>query len=187
VRQAFSRAIDRTALIDRLMEGVPPRRRPIRGTEGQAGYAADIKPDQHDPEAARRLLAEAGFFAWFPLTIQVPSDRCSMGRVSAAVAQMLARSDHRAGRRRCLRHLRAPESHAISVSPVRRWVVDRRAWRRAGRYRADARIEHAVGCGQSRPLFPTRSSTLSLTMRCIRWMGRNANACWLQANEIVTH
>jgi len=91
VRQAFSKAIDRAALIDRLMDGfAAPAGQFVH--EGQAGYAADIKPDEHDPEAARRLLAEAGFPHGFHLTIHGPSDRWNNdGRVVAAVAQMLAR------------------------------------------------------------------------------------------------
>ena len=60
VRQAFSKAIDRRALIERLMDGYAVAAgQSVR--EGQFGYDPGIQPDVYDPEAARRLLAEAGF------------------------------------------------------------------------------------------------------------------------------
>ena len=60
VRQAFSKAIDRRALIERLMDGFAvPAGQFVH--EGQFGYTPTIKPDDYDPDGARRLLAEAGF------------------------------------------------------------------------------------------------------------------------------
>ncbi|HEY2133151.1 MAG TPA: ABC transporter substrate-binding protein [Acetobacteraceae bacterium] len=91
VRQAFSKAIDRHALIERLMDGFAvPAGQFVR--EGQFGYTPTIKPDAYDPEAARRLLAAAGFPHGFRLTIHGPADRWNNdGRVVATVAQMLTR------------------------------------------------------------------------------------------------
>ncbi len=91
VRQAFSKAIDRRALIDRLMDGFAvPAGQFVR--PGQFGYVPAIVPDTYDPDGARRLLAEAGFPKGFRLTIHGPADRWNNdGRVVATVAQMLTR------------------------------------------------------------------------------------------------
>ncbi len=91
VRQAFSKAIDRRALIDRLMDGFAVSAGQFV-REGQPGYVPGIKPDAYDPEGARRLLAEAGFPKGFHLTIHGPADRWNNdGKVVATVAQMLTR------------------------------------------------------------------------------------------------
>jgi peptide/nickel transport system substrate-binding protein len=91
VRQALSFAIDRQALVDRVMEG--------RGTpNGQwlpAGFysanpAVGVPPD--DPERARGLLAAAGYPRGFKLTVHTPTDRfANDSRIAQAVAQMWTR------------------------------------------------------------------------------------------------
>jgi peptide/nickel transport system substrate-binding protein len=91
VRQALSLAIDRRALVDRVMEG--------RGTpSGQwlpegfysANPAVGVPP--HDPERARRLLAEAGYPQGFRLVLHTPTDRfANDSRIAQAVAQMWTR------------------------------------------------------------------------------------------------
>lgn len=59
VRKAMSLAIDRTATAQALFNGqVGPAFQPY--PEGMAGHVAAADTDPHDPEAARRLLAEAG-------------------------------------------------------------------------------------------------------------------------------
>jgi peptide/nickel transport system substrate-binding protein len=89
VRQAFNKAIDRRAIVDRLMDGFAlPAGQFMR--PGEPGYDPNVKVEQYDPDAARRLLAEAGFPHGFRLTIHGPSDRWNNdGRVVATVAQML--------------------------------------------------------------------------------------------------
>ena len=91
VRQAFNKAIDRRAIVGRLMDGFAlPAGQFMR--PGEPGYDPDVKVEQYDPEAARRLLTEAGFPRGFRLTIHGPSDRWNNdGRVVATVAQMLTR------------------------------------------------------------------------------------------------
>ncbi len=91
VRQAFLKAIDRKAIIDKLMEGFAlPAAQFMR--EGEPGYNPAVAIEPCDPEGARRLLAEAGFPKGFHLTIHGPSDRWNNdGRVVATVAQMLTR------------------------------------------------------------------------------------------------
>jgi peptide/nickel transport system substrate-binding protein len=91
VRQAFNMAIDRRAIVERLMDGFAlPAGQFMR--PGEPGYDPNVKVEQYDPDAARRLLAEAGFPHGFRLTIHGPSDRWNNdGRVVATVAQMLTR------------------------------------------------------------------------------------------------
>jgi peptide/nickel transport system substrate-binding protein len=60
VRQAISLAIDRRRLIDNLMEGyATPAASPL--PPALWAHNADVSADPYDPEAARRLLAEAGW------------------------------------------------------------------------------------------------------------------------------
>lgn len=60
VRQAFAHAVDRDAVINTVLEGVP---RPAQGVVpyGVPGFDPSFKGLQHDPARARKLLAEAGY------------------------------------------------------------------------------------------------------------------------------
>ncbi|MDB5828818.1 MAG: periplasmic dipeptide transport protein [Variovorax sp.] len=89
VRLAISKAINRQAISDRVMEGlslptgnlVPP---------SIFGYAPDVKVEPYDPAGAKKLLAEAGYPDGFGLTIQAPNNRfVNDSRITQAVAQML--------------------------------------------------------------------------------------------------
>jgi peptide/nickel transport system substrate-binding protein len=91
VREAFSKAIDREAIVAGIMGGVaraagellPP---PLFGSSPEA------RPDPFDPDAARRLLAEAGYADGFEITLGTPNDRyINDERVALAVAEMLGR------------------------------------------------------------------------------------------------
>jgi peptide/nickel transport system substrate-binding protein len=91
VRRALSVALDREALADRVMEGtarptgqwLPP---------GSYSYNPAVEVPRPDPEAARRLLAEAGFPNGFRLTLTTPNDRYpNDARTAQAVAQMWTR------------------------------------------------------------------------------------------------
>jgi peptide/nickel transport system substrate-binding protein len=91
IRRALSMAINREALVERVMEGAAevtaqwlPR--------GAFGYNPDIRPRAFDPEGARRLLAEAGFPEGFRLVLATPNDRWpNDSRLAQAVAQMWTR------------------------------------------------------------------------------------------------
>ena len=74
VRHALSKAINRPAIVDRIMEGVAL---PAGGLlpEGFFGSSPNLKPDAYDPEGARKLLTEAGYPNGFGLTIHGPNDR----------------------------------------------------------------------------------------------------------------
>ena len=91
VRRAISKAINRSALVERVMEGaavpaanlVSPR---------IFGHNAELKPDAYDPEGARKLLAAAGYPDGFALTVAAPNNRyINDDQVAQTVAQMLAR------------------------------------------------------------------------------------------------
>ncbi len=74
VRRALSMAINREALVDRVMEGAAEATAQwLR--RGAFGYNDKVAPMAHDAEAARRLLAEAGFPEGFRLTLATPNDR----------------------------------------------------------------------------------------------------------------
>ena len=91
VRRALSLAIDRPAIVERVMEGAatpagqffPP---------GIFSYVPELTAPRPDPEAARRLLAEADFPQGFRLTLHGPNDRyINDARIIQAVGQMWTR------------------------------------------------------------------------------------------------
>ena len=91
VRRAMSKAINRQALVDRVMEGAA---RPTGQLmpEGMFGYTPALKPEPYDPEGAKKLLAEAGYPDGFGLTIHGPNNRyVNDEQVAQAIAQMLTR------------------------------------------------------------------------------------------------
>ena len=91
VREALSRAIDRAAIVDRIMGGVAePAGELLPPT--MFGANADAEPTAFDPDRARELLAEAGYGDGFELVLGTPNDRYINDELIAqAVAQMFAR------------------------------------------------------------------------------------------------
>lgn len=91
VRQAVSMAINREALVARVMEGqatIAVQCLP----DGFLGVSRGIGPTAYDPEGARRLLAQAGLGTGFKVTLHGPSGRYpNDSRIIEAVAQMLTR------------------------------------------------------------------------------------------------
>jgi peptide/nickel transport system substrate-binding protein len=91
VRRAMSKAINRPALVDRVMEGAA---RPTSQLmpEGMFGYTPALKAEPYDPEGAKKLLAEAGYPDGFGLTLHGPNNRyVNDEQVAQAIAQMLSR------------------------------------------------------------------------------------------------
>ncbi|MDJ0981389.1 MAG: ABC transporter substrate-binding protein [Kiloniellales bacterium] len=91
VRTAISKAINRDAIVDRVMEGVAVKAGQLL-PEGFFGVSSKLKPVDYDPEGAKKLLAEAGVPDGFQLTIHGPNDRyINDAKIAEAIAQMLTR------------------------------------------------------------------------------------------------
>jgi peptide/nickel transport system substrate-binding protein len=91
VRQALNMAIDRAAIVQRVMEGsaiptaqfLPP---------GTFGFVPGLEPVKPDVNAAKKLLAEAGYPNGFKLNLTGPNDRyLNDARITQAVGQMWSR------------------------------------------------------------------------------------------------
>ena len=91
VRKALSKAINRPAIVERVMEGeaIP---------SGQLvadflfGATRNLQVEKYDPDGAKKLLAEAGYPNGFGLTIHAPNNRyVNDAKIAQAVAQMLSR------------------------------------------------------------------------------------------------
>ncbi len=91
VREAMSLAINREAIVERLMEG---RARVANQAipAGFFGHSERIPPARFDPERARALLREAGFANGFQTTLACPNDRfVNDSKICEAAAQQLQR------------------------------------------------------------------------------------------------
>src|SRR5690606_26111047 len=72
VRQALSKAINRDAIVSRVMEGVAIPAGQLLD-ESFFGTSKTIKPDAYDPEGAKKLLADAGLPNGFKMTLHGPN------------------------------------------------------------------------------------------------------------------
>jgi peptide/nickel transport system substrate-binding protein len=91
VRRAMSKAINRQAIVDRVMEGLAVPAGQLL-PDGMFGTSTALKPEPYDPEGAKKLLAEAGYPDGFGLTIHTPNNRyVNDEQIAQAVAQMLTR------------------------------------------------------------------------------------------------
>jgi len=91
VRRAISKAINRDELVARIMEGAAVPTGQLM-PEGFSGASPRLAPERFDPEAARQLLAEAGYPSGFQATLHGPQGRWpNDDKVLQAIAQMLAR------------------------------------------------------------------------------------------------
>jgi peptide/nickel transport system substrate-binding protein len=91
VRKALSKAINRNAIVDKVMEGEAVPAGQLLAA-GMFGSTANLKVEAYDPDGARKLLADAGFPDGFGITIHTPNNRyVNDARIAQAVAQMLTR------------------------------------------------------------------------------------------------
>ena len=91
VRLAVSKAINRDAIVSRVMEGLAvPASNLV--SPGIFGYNPAIPVEAYDPAGAKRLLAEAGYPDGFLLTIHAPNNRyVNDARIAETVAALLSR------------------------------------------------------------------------------------------------
>jgi peptide/nickel transport system substrate-binding protein len=91
VRQAISKAIDREAIVERVMEGQAIPAGQLL-PEGFFGVSENLEPVAFDPDGAKALLEEAGYGDGWKMTVHGPQDRyLNDARILEAIAQMLTR------------------------------------------------------------------------------------------------
>ena len=92
VRRAVSLAINRAAIVERVMDGFAlPAANVV--APPVFGHVAARKADPYQLDEAKRLLAEAGFPEGFGLTLHAPNNRyVNDEQIAQAVAQMLTRA-----------------------------------------------------------------------------------------------
>jgi peptide/nickel transport system substrate-binding protein len=91
VRKAISKAINRTAIVDKVMEGEAVAAGQLLA-DGMFGTTKNLKVEPYDPAGAKKLLSEAGFPNGFGVTIHAPNNRyVNDAKIAQAVAQMLTR------------------------------------------------------------------------------------------------
>ena len=91
VRLALSKAVNRAAIVDRVMEGAAlPASNIVSPTV--FGYVRELKAEALDVEGAKKLLADAGYPDGFGLTVHAPNNRyVNDDQIAQVVAQMLSR------------------------------------------------------------------------------------------------
>ena len=91
VREAISKAIDRDAIVARIMGGFALAAGELLPSM-MFGANKDMQVAKADIDGARKLLADAGYPNGFTLVLSTPNDRyLNDAQVAQAVAQMLAR------------------------------------------------------------------------------------------------
>ena len=74
VRRAMSMAIDRAALVSKVMQGQAVEAAQFN-PQGTPGTSAKLKPVAYDLAGAKKLLAEAGYPNGFGLVVNSSNDR----------------------------------------------------------------------------------------------------------------
>ena len=92
VRRAMSKAINREALTERVLQGAGEPAGQLL-PDFYFGTSPRMKPDPFDPAGAKQLLTEAGYPNGFDVVLHGPRDRyVNDVQVAQAVAQMLTRA-----------------------------------------------------------------------------------------------
>ncbi len=92
VRRAIALAIDRDAIVSRIMEGQAQPAGQLL-PEFFPGTSRKLKPPKVDQEAAKRLLADAGYPNGFSITLHSPNNRyINDEKIAQAIAQFLTRA-----------------------------------------------------------------------------------------------
>jgi peptide/nickel transport system substrate-binding protein len=92
VREAVSKAINRQAIVDRIMGGHAVAAGELLPYP-LFGATKDFPIEKYDLEGAKKLLAEAGYPNGFEVTLGSPNDRyINDEKIAQAVAQMLTRA-----------------------------------------------------------------------------------------------
>ena len=91
VRKAMSLAMSREAIVARVMEGKAVPAGQLL-PEFFFGTSKKLKPEKYDPDAGRKLMAEAGYPNGFRLTVHGPNNRyINDDKIVQTVAQLLRR------------------------------------------------------------------------------------------------
>jgi len=91
VRQAISKAINRAAIAEKVMNGVAVPASQLLPA-GFFGVTPNLQVEKFDPDGARKLLNVAGFGDGFAITLHCPNDAfVNDEQICLAVAQMLSR------------------------------------------------------------------------------------------------
>ena len=91
VRLAISKAINRDAIVERVMEGAAISAGQLL-PETFFGVSKTIKPERYDVEGAKKLLKDAGYEGGFKMKIHGPNGRyVNDAKIVEVVAQMLTR------------------------------------------------------------------------------------------------
>ncbi|MEK9971056.1 MAG: ABC transporter substrate-binding protein [Ferrovibrio sp.] len=91
VRKALSMAINREAIASRIMEGLGQPTGDFLPSP-MFGTRKDAKPEAYNPDAAKKLMAEAGYPNGFSITLGTPNDRyINDAEIAQAVASQWTR------------------------------------------------------------------------------------------------
>jgi peptide/nickel transport system substrate-binding protein len=91
VRLAISKAINRDAIVERIMEGAAIPAGQLLADQF-FGVSKKLKPEKYDVEGARKLMKDAGFESGFKMKIHGPNGRyVNDAKILEVVAQMLTR------------------------------------------------------------------------------------------------
>ncbi|MCC7427398.1 MAG: ABC transporter substrate-binding protein [Alphaproteobacteria bacterium] len=92
VRRALSLAINRPAIVERIMDGAAVAAGQLV-QQGFLGHDPELRPDPLNLARARELLAQAGYPNGFQITLHSPNDRyVNDARIAESIAQMFTRA-----------------------------------------------------------------------------------------------